>query len=159
MLTDSCVTTDSSSSMHNNTKYVYIYQDPKYVLSKRVEDIESYSNKLSIYTYKKCEETMWKNHTLQTDCLLCTLSPLKNKTIVNQVSYYAAGDNVDVIVNPSYMTALNQRKDYYWFLSLAIKKRIVNYALSDKKPTCNIKSCHFTHGCQQNQKCQNTPFT
>ena len=53
-------------------------------------------------------------------------------------NYYIAGNNVGVTVSPTYMTKDKQRKSYYWFLTLFIKKRISNPNLSNISPKFDI---------------------
>lgn len=59
-------------------------------------------------------------------------------------NYYAIGDNFDITVSPTYMTATNQRKSYHWFMALGIKKRVSDATLSDDKPLCNIADMSCT---------------
>ena len=48
--------------------------------------------------------------------------------------YYAAGDNVEVSVVPSYVNSINQRLIHHWFITLRIKKRVSNPSLAEGSP-------------------------
>ena len=54
--------------------------------------------------------------------------------------YYAAGDNVDVSVVPSYMTSINQRQIHHCFITLGIRKRVSNPSLAEGSPKYDITS-------------------
>ena len=54
-------------------------------------------------------------------------------------SFYAAGDNVDITISPTYMTTSRQRKSYHWFINLAIAKRVTNISLRNDGPQCDIR--------------------
>ncbi len=55
-------------------------------------------------------------------------------------SYYAAGDNVDVSIVPSYMTSIKQRKVLHWFMTLGIEKRVFDRELPDDRPKHDIST-------------------
>lgn len=65
------------------------------------------------------------------------LSPSLPNSMSSDI-YYCAGDNFDITVSPTYITANNQRRSYHWFLAIGIKKRISNPALPDISPQKSI---------------------
>ncbi len=82
---------------------------------------------------------LWLNDVVFTSSIRSCLQHRIDGENVDAATYYAAGDNVDVTVNPTYMTTDNQRKSFHWFMTLAIKKRVLNNALPDGQAKCDIR--------------------
>ena len=64
----------------------------------------------------------------------CNTTDHSNETVNMLPSYDILGDNVDLTVNPTYLTSDHQRKSLHWFLLLAVPKRVVMPSLSTDSP-------------------------
>lgn len=64
------------------------------------------------------------------------------------------GDNLDVTVNPSYMTAARQRKSLHYFLLLMAKKRVKNSYLADDGPQRKLVDVSADEFLPTNEDCE-----
>lgn len=91
-----------------------------------------YKNKVQLK--EKHEETMRKR-------MVEFVGAEKNTADVSSASkFYVAGDNVDLLITPTYITREEQRKSLHWFLLVGVNKRVTDDSLPDATAQADISS-------------------